>query len=57
MASLANFPIWWLGLLLGWMADHHGPAAMLHTEAALGVLGVGLFMLAVMRVRRMALAV
>lgn len=43
MASLANFPIWWMGLLLGWMSDHHGPAAMLETEAALGVLAVGLF--------------
>ena len=52
MASLANFPIWWLGLLLGWMADHRGPAAMLHTEAALSVIGVALFALAVVGVRR-----
>ena len=47
-ASLSNFPIWWLGLLLGWMADptqgpHHGPTTMLLTEAGLGVLGVLLF--------------
>jgi MFS family permease len=52
MASLANFPIWWLGLLLGWVADHRGPAAMLHTEAALSVIGVALFALAVVGVRR-----
>jgi hypothetical protein len=43
MASLANFPIWWVGLLLGWMADHYGARAMLETEAALSVLGVGIF--------------
>ena len=43
-ASLSNFPIWWVGYLLAWMADptvgaHHGPSTMLLTEAALGVLG------------------
>jgi MFS transporter, PAT family, beta-lactamase induction signal transducer AmpG len=54
MASLANFPIWWLGLLLGWVADHRGPASMLHTEAVLGVLGVGVFTLAAVRARRLA---
>jgi hypothetical protein len=43
-ASLSNFPLWWLGLLLGWMADHRGPGAMLATEAALGILGVALFL-------------
>lgn len=43
MASLSNFPIWWLGLLLGWVAERVGPAAMLHTEAALGVAAVVIF--------------
>jgi len=43
-ASLSNFPTWWLGLLLGWTADHHGPRLMLLTEAGLGVAGVGLFL-------------
>jgi MFS transporter, PAT family, beta-lactamase induction signal transducer AmpG len=43
-ASLSNFPIWWLGLLLGWTADHHGPRTMLTTEAALGVVGVAVFL-------------
>jgi MFS family permease len=42
-ASLSNFPLWWLGLLLGWVADHRGPTVMLVTEAVLGVLGVLLF--------------
>jgi PAT family beta-lactamase induction signal transducer AmpG len=42
-ASLSNFPIWWLGLLLGYIADHSGPRAMLVTEAALGIFGVLLF--------------
>ena len=41
--SLSNFPLWWLGLLLGWVADHRGPTVMLVTEAVLGVLGVLLF--------------
>ena len=43
MASIANFPIWWLGLLLGWMSDRYGPAAMLETEAALSAVGVIIF--------------
>ena len=42
-ASLSNFPTWWLGLLLGWTADHHGPRMMLMTEAGLGVVGVFVF--------------
>lgn len=45
-ASLSNFPIWWLGLLLAWVADNHGPTEMLWTEAGLGVLGVGVFVVA-----------
>jgi MFS family permease len=53
LASLSNFPIWWMGLLLGWVADHQGPAAMLHTEAALGVLGVAVFALAALRIGRL----
>ncbi len=42
-ASLSNFPIWWLGLLLGRAADEYGAAQMLYLEAGLGVLGVTLF--------------
>jgi hypothetical protein len=42
-ASLSNFPIWWLGLLLGRAADTYGAAGMLYVEAALGALGVALF--------------
>jgi MFS family permease len=45
-ASLSNFPIWWLGLLLGWTADHHGPRTMLWIEAICGILGVMLFLFA-----------
>jgi hypothetical protein len=51
MASLANFPIWWVGLLLGWMADHHGAQVMLETEAALSVLGVGIFWIVLTKAR------
>lgn len=43
-ASLSNFPIWWLGLLLGWTTDHHGPRIMLLAEAVLGVVGVAIFL-------------
>ena len=51
-ASLSNFPIWWLGLLLGVVAQRYGMRKMLLTEAVLGVLGVLVFAMAVMRVRR-----
>lgn len=44
-ASLSNFPIWWLGLLLAWVADNHGAGAMLHVEAIFGVVGVTAFIL------------
>ena len=39
-ASISNFPIWWLGLLLGVAADWRGPRFMLLTEAVIGVLAV-----------------
>lgn len=55
-ASLSNFPIWWLGLVLGVAADDLGPRAMLLTEAAFGVLGVLVFWGAAARVRRSKLA-
>jgi hypothetical protein len=55
-ASLANFPIWWLGLLLGFAAQHWGARRMLLTEAAFGVIGVGVFAAATVRVRRSKLA-
>ena len=42
-ASLSNFPIWWLGLVLGAVADRYGAQAMLFTEAGFGLLGVGVF--------------
>ena len=51
-ASLSNFPIWWLGLLLGRVADTSSATTMLHTEAGLGVLGVLVFGLATYLVKR-----
>lgn len=53
-ASLSNFPIWWLGLLLGFVADKWNARDMLLTEAALGVVGVATFALASARIRRAA---
>lgn len=55
-ASLANFPIWWLGLLLGLAAQRWGARRMLLTEAALGVLGVLIFAVTTLRVSRSKLA-
>ena len=51
-ASLSNFPLWWLGLLLGVAAERWGARRMLFTEAAFGVVGVLVFALAVRRVGR-----
>ena len=55
-ASLSNFPIWWLGLLLGVAADKLGAGRMLLVEAAMGVVGVLIFAASVARVRRSGLA-
>ena len=55
-ASLANFPIWWLGLLLGAVAQRYGARRMLLTEAGLGVAGVIVFAFVTQRVRRTKLA-
>ena len=54
-ASASNFPIWWLGLLLGVVAQRYGMRNMLLTEAALGVVGVAAFALATVYVRRTSL--
>ena len=45
-ASLSNFPIWWVGLLLGVAADRYGPRWMLLTESALGAGAVLVFLAA-----------
>ncbi len=45
-ASLSNFPIWWLGLVLGLAAQKWGPRAMLLTEAGFGGVGVLVVLLA-----------
>ncbi len=55
-ASLSNFPIWWLGLLLGFAAGKWGARKMLFTEAALGVLGVIIFSISTRVVKRSKLA-
>jgi hypothetical protein len=55
-ASLANFPIWWLGLLLGVAAQRWGARRMLLVEAAFGVVGVAIFAISTVRVGRSKLA-
>ncbi len=54
-ASLSNFPLWWLGLLLGVAADKYGARGMLLVESVLGVVGVGIFVAVDRRVRRSSL--
>jgi PAT family beta-lactamase induction signal transducer AmpG len=51
-ASLANFPLWWLGLLLGYVAEKGGAPWMLFTEAALGVAGVIVFAVTARAIQR-----
>lgn len=51
-ASLSNFPLWWLGLLLGVAAERWGARRMLFTEALIGVAGIGVFTLSVWLVGR-----
>ena len=55
-ASLANFPIWWLGLVLGVAAQHWGARRMLLVEAGFGVIGVAIFAASRIRVARSKLA-
>jgi hypothetical protein len=51
-ASLANFPIWWMAILCGVVADHFGAINMLLVEAAIGVGAAGLFALFVKLIQR-----
>ncbi|MDB4947061.1 MAG: hypothetical protein JWP97_6595 [Labilithrix sp.] len=54
-ASLSNFPIWWLGLLLGVVAQRYGMRNMLLAEAGLGVAGVIVFAISNVLVGRTSL--
>ena len=51
-ASLSNFPIWWLGLVLGLAAQRWGARCMLITEVVIGAVGVAVFLVAQRRVLR-----
>ncbi len=42
-ASLSNFPIWYMGLLLAAAETRLGPTGMLRTEALCGILGIVVF--------------
>lgn len=54
-ASLSNFPLWWLGITLGLVAQKWSPRAMLLAEAGFGVVGVILYVIVLSRVRRSSL--
>lgn len=43
-ASLSNFPIWYMGLVLAAAETHFGPRGMLFTEAACGAAGIIVFL-------------
>lgn len=51
-ASLANFPIWWMGLLTGALADDYGPINMLLIEGAIGAGAAVVFLLFVRWIER-----
>jgi hypothetical protein len=51
-ASLSNTPIWYMGLLLAWVETRSGPGQMLMAESAMGIVGIAIFSLAFVLVRR-----
>lgn len=56
-ASLSNFPIWWLGMVLGQAAGTWSGTGALYVEAGFGVLGVAVFFLATRAIRLTSLPV
>jgi MFS family permease len=42
-ASISNFPIWYMGLVLGWAEIRLGPSGMLECESLFGVVGIAVF--------------
>lgn len=55
-ASIGNFPVWWLGLALGRIADISSPSTAMAAEGAIGIAGVAVFVLADRWIRRTSLA-
>jgi MFS transporter, PAT family, beta-lactamase induction signal transducer AmpG len=51
-ASLSNFPLWWLGILLGMVAQKANVRAMLLTDASFGIVGVAIFAFAYSRIQK-----
>lgn len=51
-ASLSNAPIWYVGLVLAWVQTKKGSTGMLLTESGLGVLGIIVFAMSVILVRK-----
>jgi MFS family permease len=52
-ASLSNAPIWYTGLILASAQTRWGAGGMLFTESILGVVGIAVFALALLAVRRL----
>ena len=53
-ASLSNAPIWYTGLVLAWAHTRWGPSGMLATESVMGVIGILIFGIALVAVKRVA---
>jgi MFS family permease len=51
-ASLSNAPIWYMGLVLARAETRFGPAGMLYTESILGVVGIGIFAVIAVALRK-----
>lgn len=47
LASLSNVPIWYMTLVDGWAADHHGQVNMLYVDGASEIAGVLLLLLVI----------
>lgn len=47
-ACISNFPIWYMGLVLAAAETRWGPRAMLLTESAAGLIGIGVFLAALL---------
>jgi MFS transporter, PAT family, beta-lactamase induction signal transducer AmpG len=51
LASLSNFPIWYMTQVDGWASTEYGPANMLFVDAGSEIAGIAIFLLVLMIVR------
>jgi MFS family permease len=51
LASLSNFPIWYMTLTLGYVSKEYGPVNMLFADAGAGMIGLVVLLLTILIVR------